>query len=825
MAEVDANGNRTTYVYDAANRRIATKDALGGTTQYEYDSEGNVTATIDPLGHRTEYEYDQLGNKTVTRFADGTAITAAFDRLGRKVAETDQSDVTTQFEYDAEGRLIAVVDAANGRTEYRYDELGNRIAQIDALGQETRWQYDGLGNVLTRRLPMGQIETFTYNALNQVENHTDFNGEVTTYIYDAMGRLITETSGVGTLHEQTQRYEYDVAGNKVRISIETAKSVRVWEYQYDVLNRLITELQPNGDRLSYQYDSNGNKLSLTVESQGQTNTTTYTYDSVNRLSTVTDNEGGITQYSYTALGMIDVIYHPNGISTHHVYDNLNRLIEKYTQSSSGAIVSHYRYTLSANGHRTRLEELHSGMNVDYQYDVLNRLVKESYLEADGSSKVIEHEYSAIGNRTKEIRDGVVSFYNYDANDRLVTKDLTQYSYDANGNLVAERTSGAIEKRYFYNTKNRLTSFDDGMESVIFEYNPNGIRTFASINGVITHYVIDENRDYPQVMREYGARNKSYVYGADLLSFNVLGVNRYFVYDGLGSTRALIDETGSVTDTYDYDGYGTVLKQTGSSDNKYMYTGEQYDAKLNNYYLRACFYSPSIGRFTQRDLWNGNNLNPVTLNKYLYGHASPVNFTDPSGYMSMMSVSIGSYGRGVLSSIAIPSYTSILTRSVIATAALTRGSLNVGDKSAIMARTIQRCMNGDDDCKSDVNIFVVGDDTSEARDHIGDAQSVGYPAILNRISPPHDRAWLRKFKGPGKICDGGYGTDCDEYPYASSHQGGPNGFVSLRSINSYQNQHSGRLLAQFYRKCNINSGDSYKVLPVKGIAVSGWICTE
>ncbi|WP_261858900.1 putative Ig domain-containing protein [Photobacterium sanguinicancri] len=824
-AEVDANGNRTTNVYDAANRRIATKDALGSTTQYEYDSEGNVTATIDPLGHRTEYEYDQLGNKTVTRFADGTAITAAFDRLGRKVAETDQSGVTTQFEYDAEGRLIAVVDAANSRTEYRYDELGNRIAQIDALGQETRWQYDGLGNVLSRTLPMGQIETFTYNALNQVENHTDFNGEVTTYIYDAMGRLITEISGVGTLNEQTQRYEYDVAGNKVRTSIETAKSVQVWEYQYDVLNRLTTELQPSGDRLSYQYDTNGNKLSLTVESQGQANTTTYTYDTVNRLSTVTDNEGGITQYSYTALGMADVIYHPNGISTHHVYDNLNRLIEKYTQLTSGAVVSHYRYSLSDSGQRTRLEELHSGRNVDYQYDVLNRLVKESYLETDGSRKVIEHEYSAIGNRTKEIRDGVVSLYNYDANDRLVTKDLTQYSYDANGNLLAERTSGAIEKRYFYNTKNRLISFDDGTQSAVFEYNSNGIRTSISINGVITHYIIDENRDYAQVVREYGAQNKSYVYGADLLSFNAQGTNSYFVYDGLGSTRALVDETGSVTDTYDYDGYGTVLKQTGASDNAYLYTGEQYDAELNNYYLRARFYSPSIGRFTQRDLWNGNNLKPVTLNKYLYGNASPVNFTDPSGYMSMMSVSIGSYGRGVLSSISIPSYTSILTRSVLATAVLTRGRLNVGVNSAIMARTIQRCMNGDDDCKSDLNIFVVGDDTPEARDHIGDAQSVGYPAILNRIKPPHPRGWLRKFKGPGKICDGGAGTDCDEYPYASSQQGGKNGFVSLRSINSYQNQHSGRLLGQFYSKCNINSGDSYKVLPVKGISVSGWICIE
>ena len=63
-------------------------------------------------------------------------------------------------------------------------------------------------------------------------------------------------------------------------------------------------------------------------------------------------------------------------------------------------------------------------------------------------------------------------------------------------------------------------------------------------------------------------------------------------------------------------------------------GEQYDPDLALYYLRARFYSPQAGRFWTMDSWEGENGNPITLNKYAYGNDNPVLYTDPSGHFGI-----------------------------------------------------------------------------------------------------------------------------------------------------------------------------------------------
>jgi len=45
-------------------------------------------------------------------------------------------------------------------------------------------------------------------------------------------------------------------------------------------------------------------------------------------------------------------------------------------------------------------------------------------------------------------------------------------------------------------------------------------------------------------------------------------------------------------------------------------------------------NPSTGQFLSKDSYEGDTSNPITQHKYLYAHANPVTYEDPSGYFAI-----------------------------------------------------------------------------------------------------------------------------------------------------------------------------------------------
>lgn len=70
-----------------------------------------------------------------------------------------------------------------------------------------------------------------------------------------------------------------------------------------------------------------------------------------------------------------------------------------------------------------------------------------------------------------------------------------------------------------------------------------------------------------------------------------------------------------------------------------YSGEHFDAQAQQQYLRARFYDPTNGRFNRLDPFAGNMQDPQSLHKYSYVHGDPIGNSDPSGLMSLGSVSV------------------------------------------------------------------------------------------------------------------------------------------------------------------------------------------
>lgn len=160
----------------------------------------------------------------------------------------------------------------------------------------------------------------------------------------------------------------------------------------------------------------------------------------------------------------------------------------------------------------------------------------------------------------------------------------------------------------------------------------------TVGGVPTRYLVDDLNPtgYSQVIEEVaaGAVQRTYTYGLQRISqeqiISSAWTSGFYGYDGMGSVRQLTNVTGAVTDSYEYDAFGNSFTISGTTPNSYLYRGEQYDSDLGLYYLRARYYNPVTGRFMSRDPYDGNNILPISLHKYLYAGGDPVNRIDPSG---------------------------------------------------------------------------------------------------------------------------------------------------------------------------------------------------
>ena len=181
------------------------------------------------------------------------------------------------------------------------------------------------------------------------------------------------------------------------------------------------------------------------------------------------------------------------------------------------------------------------------------------------------------------------------------------------------------RSYAYDHTNRLTQVTEGSLTTQFAYNGDGIRTSKTVAGDTTEYLLDLAATLPVVISDTQA---VYLYGLDIIA-QQQSERLYYVHDGLGSVRQLVDTTGQIETNYAYDPFGVPLVG-GDVYNPYQFTGEAWDAEVGLLYLRARYYQPEVGRFITKDPWVGDIWEPGTLNRYAYARNGPVNSTDPNG---------------------------------------------------------------------------------------------------------------------------------------------------------------------------------------------------
>jgi RHS repeat-associated protein len=580
-----------------------------------------------------------------------------YDIRGRIIEEIDQTGNSTKYAYDNADHLISVTDSNGSIWTYDYDVQGNITCVTDPQGNKTSYTFDKMNRLVKNTLPMGMTATNTYDKYGYKTAYTDYNGDTTRYVYDEYYDIDKVIYADGT----TTDYTYD----QNRMLVQVDFNGQTIKYEYNELDGLKKKSLSDGTFVEYNYYDDGSLKSVTTNF----GTTDYEYDILGRLTKVTDHNKGITVYEYDKAGNLVKSINPIGTTTEYIYDSVNRLLDETVTSANGEVLRKYSYTLDKVGRRTKVVESGKDISertVQYSFDSLGRLEKETVTE-NGKTSTVSYTFDNLSNRISKNDNGTVIKYTYDANNRLLSEGNITYTYDKNGNTVT-KTENGVTTTYTYFAFGRLKSVSDGTTTESYDYNYQGGRISKTTNGNTINYLLDDSGQVYNVLAEYDdALNATsiYTYGTDMVSIDNSGTVSYYLTDGQGSTRALTDENGIITDTYTYDAFGNVTSQTGDTYNPYLYNQEQYDANTGLYYLRARYMNPSTGRFISMDAYSGSIYDPMSLHKYMYANGNPVMYSDPTGYMSLASMATSTGIIGILTRAVVSGLCNVAFGRVIA----------------------------------------------------------------------------------------------------------------------------------------------------------------
>ena len=229
-------------------------------TSMSYDAAGQVNFILLPDG--------ATGNDTrsVTNYYD------SFGRLYRtdKSANDSGQGLVTEFKFDRRDNMtgMRIPSVTNGSTTETTSEYDDQNRVIRSIGHDPTLSSDTAGELHTKKL----ITEFIYNevgvqeagVLRRIESYpegesTDYTRK-TEYTYDHLGQTteITATAPNNT-DPPTQKYEYDLSGNRTKLTIEfiedTQTKTLVTDQHYDAYDQ-IRRIQGPVDADGYRSDSN-----------------------------------------------------------------------------------------------------------------------------------------------------------------------------------------------------------------------------------------------------------------------------------------------------------------------------------------------------------------------------------------------------------------------------------------------------------------------------------------------------------------------------------------------------------------------------------------
>jgi RHS repeat-associated protein len=618
---------------NVTNTSIDSYDALGRPLQYRqhfwqastqwgpgyyfhqtYDLAGNLKTLTYPSGHIANYTYDQV--RRLSSFSGnlgGSPATYA-DTIG----------------YNPAGQILKERFGTN-TSLYHNQHYNNRLQLVDTrLGDtnnEWSWSHGAINFF---------YGTTAANSWNLFASDTDNNGNLRrqdhfvplasggyvtpqddVYTYDELNRVSSFTeaqidSGGQSTNVASQNFIYDRWGNKKITSV--TGGLNNYNPTYDTTN--------NTNRIvGLGYDAAGN-----ITSDPMTGGL-MTYDPENRMLTATN--GGVSgSYTYDADGR-RVKRIVGGVETWQIYGIGGELLAEYAAgAAASAPQKEYGYR---GGQLLVIAEPWSGGNLAW-----GKATSQSSTSFGGESS-----RGVDGNTSGNWGDNSVSHTNSE-HQPWWQVDLGSVQQIGTVRLWnrTDCCSERLSNFYVLVSDNPFSSTD-----LTTTINQAGVSSYytAGPAGLLTEKGVGRSGRYVRV--QLAGDNYLSLAEVEVMGGTVSGEGvKWLVQDHLGSTRMVVDRSGSLAGIRRHDflpfgeelGAGIGIRSAalgyGADSTRQKFTGYERDDETGLDFAQARYYASVQGRFTSVDplMASATVRNPQTWNRYAYVLNNPLALVDPDG---------------------------------------------------------------------------------------------------------------------------------------------------------------------------------------------------
>ncbi len=309
----------------------------------------------------------------------------------------------------------------------------------------------------------------------------------TYYNYTPKGKIIDISKDNG----KSINIKYD----KNKPTYISYKNNAYFKYEYDSIGRLSKIIDSFGTTIDYTYGTNESKYDVTSTSISYYNGTNlssivfeYSYDNLGNITTEIDEHDNSFNYMYDTLRRVVKVTNPNNLEINKEYDYLSNVERVYCSLNPNSNYIHSN-DITYNKTLNLVSNVWTGpsnnrIHYDYIYDSTGRLleVKQSNLSLE------KYEYNSVLNSINKNlitskrygSSGDLFTFDYDNKNRLTQVYLNsslayQYSYNEES-LVSETIDHINNKKtfYSYDSKDRLERItnDDYVIKKGFDNNDN-----------------------------------------------------------------------------------------------------------------------------------------------------------------------------------------------------------------------------------------------------------------------------------------------------------------------------------------------------------------